>query len=328
MEGKTKARVWSCGCTSSSAGVVVYGTARLADAACEYVATLAEAIRVEVRHDAQYAGEAASLARALGVSLMKANNNDKDEVDVACVEPRAPAAPSLEARMVEVGSGKLLARFRLAINLVPLRELSCHAALNPVRIGRDEWADMNLDVRKFKDGGPIPEVRSYSKWATHEDSETPRWCHYGNDEANCAKYGKLYWFPNLAAMERICADGWEIPTVAQLDEMMTAAYFDAYNETIDVTDDTNREGEVAKKLLVALRDGPFRAVLGGMRIQNGDFEPMLQAGTGDTIGRWIVREQGLLREVGFRADGSSVVVLGPSAHGYACSVRLVRTASA
>ena len=230
--------------------------------------------------------------------------------------------------MVEVGSGKLLARFRLAINLVPLRELSCHAALNSVLINGVEWADRNLDVRTFNDGVRIPEARGYLAWEKSTREATPAWCHYGMDEANCAKYGKLYSFPGgHTTMERICPYGWEIPRFALWLGMMRAIYNEKYKLDIDFTQVNNQEGEVAQNLLVALRDAPFRAVLGGVRDHSGAFEPP------ELIGRWIVRDEndgGVLKEVGFRIDtvtGVSLIVPAVIPHSLGCSVRLVRTAS-
>jgi uncharacterized protein (TIGR02145 family) len=53
----------------------------------------------------------------------------------------------------------------------------------------------NLNVSTFRNGDPIPEVKSDEEWKRAGENQQPAWCYYNNDPANGAKYGKLYnWF--------------------------------------------------------------------------------------------------------------------------------------
>jgi uncharacterized protein (TIGR02145 family) len=71
------------------------------------------------------------------------------------------------------------------------------------------WMDRNLEVTKYRNGDPIPEVKDYPAWA---GLKTGAWSYFVND-ANLGKdYGKLYnWF---AVMDPrgLCPTGWRMPS--------------------------------------------------------------------------------------------------------------------
>ena len=59
-------------------------------------------------------------------------------------------------------------------------------------IGTQTWAPRNLDVITYRDGTTIPQVTGNTDWVS---LTTGAWCHYNNDPANDAIYGKLYnWY--------------------------------------------------------------------------------------------------------------------------------------
>ena len=61
-----------------------------------------------------------------------------------------------------------------------------------VKIGNQEWATSNLDVAKYTDGTPIPQVTDVETFNT---LKTGAWCYLSNDTSNDHKYGKLYnWY--------------------------------------------------------------------------------------------------------------------------------------
>ena len=65
-------------------------------------------------------------------------------------------------------------------------------AVPSVLIGTQRWVIKNLDVPTYRDGTPIPQVTDPTQWAA---LTTGAWCHYNNDPANDAIYGKLYnWY--------------------------------------------------------------------------------------------------------------------------------------
>jgi uncharacterized protein (TIGR02145 family) len=92
---------------------------------------------------------------------------------------------------------------------------------NSVIIGTQEWQKENLNVSKYSDGTPIPQVTNASNWAS---LSTGAWCYYNNDPANGAIYGKLYnWYAvagihdaasltNPDLRKKLAPTGWHIPT--------------------------------------------------------------------------------------------------------------------
>lgn len=83
------------------------------------------------------------------------------------------------------------------------------------KIGALEWMTMNLDVRAFRNGDPIPEARSEKEWQQAAQQGQPAWCLYQNDPAAGKKYGKLYnWFAVNDA-RGLAPAGWH---VAKADE--------------------------------------------------------------------------------------------------------------
>ncbi len=61
-----------------------------------------------------------------------------------------------------------------------------------VQIGTQIWMTKNLNVSRYRNGDPIPQVADPTQWA---NLTTGAWCYYNNDSANGRIYGKLYnWY--------------------------------------------------------------------------------------------------------------------------------------
>jgi uncharacterized protein (TIGR02145 family) len=83
------------------------------------------------------------------------------------------------------------------------------------------FTKQNLNVSKYSDGTPIPQVTDPTAW---QNLTTGAWCYYNNDPANGAVYGKLYnWYAvagiydaasaaNPALRKKLAPTGWHIPT--------------------------------------------------------------------------------------------------------------------
>ena len=83
------------------------------------------------------------------------------------------------------------------------------------------FTKQNLNVSKYSDGTPIPQVTDPTQWAS---LTTGAWCYYNNDPANGAVYGKLYnWYAvmgiydaasaaNPALRKKLATTGWHVPT--------------------------------------------------------------------------------------------------------------------
>ena len=88
-------------------------------------------------------------------------------------------------------------------------------------IGQQTWMQQNLNVSRYTDGTPIPQVTDPTQWAS---LTTGAWCYYNNDPANGAVYGKLYnWYAvagiydaasaaNPALRKKLAPTGWHIPS--------------------------------------------------------------------------------------------------------------------
>ncbi|MBU3680984.1 MAG: hypothetical protein FGM16_03475 [Flavobacterium sp.] len=86
------------------------------------------------------------------------------------------------------------------------------------------FTKQNLNVSKYNDGTPIPQVTDPTQWA---NLTTGAWCYYENNTANGAVYGKLYnWYAvvgiydaasaaNPALRKKLAPTGWHVPTDAE-----------------------------------------------------------------------------------------------------------------
>lgn len=86
------------------------------------------------------------------------------------------------------------------------------------------FTKQNLNVSKYSDGTPIPQVTDPTQWAS---LTTGAWCYYNNDPASEAVYGKLYnWYAvagiydvasaaNPALRKKLAPTGWHVPTDAE-----------------------------------------------------------------------------------------------------------------
>lgn len=83
------------------------------------------------------------------------------------------------------------------------------------------FTKQNLNVSKYSDGTPIPQVTDPTQWA---NLTTGAWCYYQNNTANGNIYGKLYnWYAvagiydaasaaNPALRKKLAPTGWHIPS--------------------------------------------------------------------------------------------------------------------
>jgi uncharacterized protein (TIGR02145 family) len=81
-----------------------------------------------------------------------------------------------------------------------------------VKIGTQTWMTENLNVSTFRNGDPIPEVKTNEEWKKAGENKQPAWCYYDNDPKNGAKYGKLYNWYAVNDPRGLAPAGWHIPT--------------------------------------------------------------------------------------------------------------------
>lgn len=78
-----------------------------------------------------------------------------------------------------------------------------------VKICNQTWMLKNLDVEKYRNGDPIPQVTDNTQWA---NLTTGAWCYFQNDAANGVIYGKLYNWYAVNDPRGLAPKGWHIPT--------------------------------------------------------------------------------------------------------------------
>ncbi|HXB43206.1 MAG TPA: fibrobacter succinogenes major paralogous domain-containing protein [Puia sp.] len=78
-----------------------------------------------------------------------------------------------------------------------------------VTIGTQIWMKKNLNVSRYRNGDPIPEVTDTIVWA---GLSTGAWGYYNNDPANGTVYGKLYNWYAVNDARNIAPAGWRVAT--------------------------------------------------------------------------------------------------------------------
>ena len=84
-----------------------------------------------------------------------------------------------------------------------------------VTIGTQVWMTKNLDVSTFRNGDPIPQVKTEEEWIKAGENKQPAWCYHENDPANGAKYGKLYNWYAVSDPRGLAPVGYHIPSDAE-----------------------------------------------------------------------------------------------------------------
>jgi uncharacterized protein (TIGR02145 family) len=83
---------------------------------------------------------------------------------------------------------------------------------NAVTIGTQCWTQTNLDVSKYRNGDPIPEVTDATEWS---NLTTGAWCYFDNNSANGPVYGKLYNWHAVNDPRGLAPEGWHVPSNAE-----------------------------------------------------------------------------------------------------------------
>ena len=78
-----------------------------------------------------------------------------------------------------------------------------------VRIGTQVWMTKNLNVSRYRNGDPIPQVTNQTQW---DNLTTGAWCYYNNNPANGTIYGKLYNWYAVNDPRGLAPQGWHVPS--------------------------------------------------------------------------------------------------------------------
>jgi uncharacterized protein (TIGR02145 family) len=135
-------------------------------------------------------------------------------------------------------------------------------AIGWLQIGDQVWMDKNLSVRTFRNGDPIPEVRSPEDWVKAARDHKPAWCYYDNDATIGEEYGVMYNWYAVNDPRGLAPEGWHVPT--DNDWVTLENYFGVSIAGTKMKCDTTSatlSGSVIK----------FCAPLGGYRTRDGNF---------------------------------------------------------
>lgn len=160
-----------------------------------------------------------------------------------------------------------------------------------VAICIQNWTKTNLNVSKYSDGTPIPQVTNSNQW---ENLTTGAWCYLVNSSSQGPKYGKLYnWYAVMgihdaasattpALRKKLAPTGWHIPTDTEM-TLLT-----------DCLGGTSVAGGKMKEVglthwaspnTAATNSSGFTGLPGAARLSNGDF-----GGSANFGGWWTTSE--------------------------------------
>lgn len=141
-----------------------------------------------------------------------------------------------------------------------------------VKLGTQRWAIKNLDTDTFRNGDPIPEIRSDKEWEEAGKEGKPGWCYYNNDPANGEKFGKLYNWHAVGDNRGLAPKGWHVCSDSEhykLTEFLgkdAAEKLKALGEWSNTDYKTDNVG--------------FNALPAGIRFYTGDFS------SSGNLGQW------------------------------------------
>ena len=105
----------------------------------------------------------------------------------------------------------------LFINDLPVTDIEGNV-YNTVKLGNQTWTTKNLNVGKYRNGDPIPQVQDNTAWT---NLTTGAWCYYLNNTANGTTYGKLYNWYAVKDPRGLAPNGYHIPTDAEWTSLTT-----------------------------------------------------------------------------------------------------------
>jgi uncharacterized protein (TIGR02145 family) len=137
-----------------------------------------------------------------------------------------------------------------------------------VVIGNQTWMKTNLNVSKYKDGTPIPEVTDPDEWAK---LTTGAWCYYDYDSSNGKVYGKLYNWYAVSNIRGLAPTGTSIPTEAEWTTLTNFIGSEAGLKMKSTGTILDRTGLWKSPNRDVTNSTGFTALPGGYIISNGTF---------------------------------------------------------
>jgi uncharacterized protein (TIGR02145 family) len=177
-----------------------------------------------------------------------------------------------------------------------------------VQIGTQVWMTKNLNVSRYRNGDPIPQVNNPTQWA---NLTTGAWCYYNNNSANGLVYGKLYNWYAVNDSRGLAPVGWHVPSDVEWTMLVTFLDGESFagSKLKSITLWTNPNTG-------ATNSSGFTGIPGGFRNELGTFFNILNFGfwwsriDGGTTTAWnrclIYNNSAVCGGFNYKLDGFSV----------------------
>ena len=144
-------------------------------------------------------------------------------------------------------------------------------AANAVRIGNQVWMTRNLNVTRYRNGDPIPQVKNPAKWAS---LTTGAWCWYENNSANGPKYGRLYNWYAVNDSRGLAPKGFHVPSSLEWESLVTnlGGKNSAAGKLTDIAGKKLKSNNGWLEGGDGTNESGFFAIPGGARNDFGDFD--------------------------------------------------------
>ena len=146
--------------------------------------------------------------------------------------------------------------YTLSNSGIPIQQASNSEDDASIRMGDQIWLTKNLDVSTFRNGDPIPEMKTDEEWEKAGQDQIPAWCYYDNNPSAAAIHGKLYNAYAILDPRGLAPEGYHVAT--DLEWIRLASYL----------------GGRDTAGLEMKNDRSFGAAMGGFRNKDGKFYGM------------------------------------------------------
>lgn len=91
--------------------------------------------------------------------------------------------------------------------------------MKEIKIGNQVWMAENLNIFSFRNGDPVPIVKTNEEWINARISKQPACCYYNNTYENGKKYGLLYNWYAVNDSRGLVPEGWHIPSYKEWNKL-------------------------------------------------------------------------------------------------------------
>jgi len=191
--------------------------------------------------------------------------------------------------------------------------MSDAADIPTIRIDALDWATVNLDVTRYRNGDLIEQAVTYADWVAADNAGTGAWCYYDNNFGNGVTYGKLYNRHAVKDSRNLAPYGFDLATEDDFDDLIAYIAPSLGVASIKSTSDWTTTSNIANN-----RTG-FNALPSGERIATSAVADFQNINTHAEF--WISDEQKYFQILDSNAAGNpSVQAAGSDKSGRAVRV--------